>query len=384
MRSAKLGTIAEIERSSVTPAEIQQGETYVGLEHISTDGRFVDVVSVNAGELQSNKFRFGPEHILYGKLRPYLSKIARPTFHGVCSTDILPIRPGPEVDRSYLTHVLRTPEMVAEATRLSQGANLPRLSPNSLMEFEIPLPPLEEQRRIASILDAADALRAKRRQALKRFDSLSQSIFIDMFGDPAVNPHGYKVIPLGDLCAKKGEYGAGVSSEPATPGKPRYLRITDIRSDGSLDEDRACPAGDPKEWMTKLVQPGDVLFARSGATVGKAFLARPDVEPMVFAGYLIRFHPDPARVAPEFLFAFTQTAAYRAWVAANSSVVAQPNLNAQKYASLPIVLPPRKSQADFGDLYSAIDVERGRASIQAVLLDRLVISLQHRAFRGEL
>lgn len=101
--------------------------------------------------------------MLYGKLRPYLSKIARPNFAGVCSTDILPIRPGPSLDRDFLHHYLRLPNMVELANSRAAGANLPRLSPGVLAGFAVPLPPLREQRRIAEVLDRADSLRAQRR-----------------------------------------------------------------------------------------------------------------------------------------------------------------------------------------------------------------------------
>ncbi len=163
MNAVPLREIATISRYTVKPEDITSGTTYVGLEHITDEGRFAGVGTVVSGELASNKFRFDERHILYGKLRPYLRKIALPTFRGICSTDILPILPGPHVDRNYLYHYLRTPAMVELATSRSAGANLPRLSPGQLASFEIPFPPLPEQRRIAAILDAADALRTKRR-----------------------------------------------------------------------------------------------------------------------------------------------------------------------------------------------------------------------------
>ena len=85
------------------------------------------------------------------------------------------------------------------ATSRCSGANLPRKGPKQLASFQIPLPPLAEQKRIAGILDAADALRAKRREALAQLDTLLQSTFLDMFGDPVTNPMGWEVKPLTDF-----------------------------------------------------------------------------------------------------------------------------------------------------------------------------------------
>src|SRR5690606_4459945 len=186
-----LDAVATIERSAVAPDAIEPGTIYVGLENITSDGGFQNQAPVARGDQASQKFTFGPGHVLYGKLRPYLSKIAAPAFAGVCSTDILPIRPGPELDKRYLLHFLRQPAQVAKAASLATGANLPRLSPKVLAQVTVPLPPLEQQRRIAGILDAADEVRAKRRQSLVLLDSLTEAIFLDMFGDPVVNDRGW-------------------------------------------------------------------------------------------------------------------------------------------------------------------------------------------------
>src|SRR5205823_10168736 len=97
--------------------------------------------------------------------------------------DILPILPGKSLDRDFLCHFLRQPRMVELATAKATGANLPRLSPKVLGEFEIPLLPLSEQRRIAVILDKADELRAKRQSALEQLSGLIQAMFAEIFGD---------------------------------------------------------------------------------------------------------------------------------------------------------------------------------------------------------
>jgi type I restriction enzyme S subunit len=183
--TVQLKEVATIERNSIAPEEIPDGTTYVGLEHIEAGGKILEPGVVTNGELASNKFRFHQHHVLYGKLRPYLAKIAMPTFAGVCSTDILPILPGQKLDKSYLTHFLRQPSMVDYATSRSEGANLPRLGPKTLADFQILLPPLDEQKRMAAILDQADELRRLRRRAIDRFKELGQAIFSDMFGDPA-------------------------------------------------------------------------------------------------------------------------------------------------------------------------------------------------------
>ena len=108
------------------------------------------------------------------------------------------------MSRDYLFYFLRTPDTVNLATSRCSGANLPRLSPKQLASFKIPLPPFAEQKRIAGILDAADALRAKRREALAQLDTLLQSTFLDIFGDPVTNPMGWEERGLGELTQDTG------------------------------------------------------------------------------------------------------------------------------------------------------------------------------------
>ena len=102
-----LGSIATLARDGVAPERISSGTLFVGLENIKKGGEFEGIKPVESGEIASTKFSFTPEHVLYGKLRPYLAKIALPNFKGVCSTDIIPILPGPKLDRRYLAGLHR-------------------------------------------------------------------------------------------------------------------------------------------------------------------------------------------------------------------------------------------------------------------------------------
>lgn len=196
----KLSEIARIDRKNIKPESIKPGTFYIGLEHINKDGSFGDFQAINPGELSSNKFYFEKNHILYGKLRPYLKKIARPEISGICSTDIIPILPTLDIDRDFLFYYLRQPKCIDLATVRSSGANLPRISPKTLGDFPIVFPPIAEQKRIAAILDKADAVRRKRREAIRLTEELLRSVFLDMFGVQ----HEYPVLPLGDLCSVKG------------------------------------------------------------------------------------------------------------------------------------------------------------------------------------
>src|SRR5688572_6082426 len=126
VRYAEISEVATIDRTIATDSECAN-LPYVGLEHIEKDtGQFIEEYIVEPEELLATKFRFTPHHVLYGKLRPYLNKVALPDFDGVCTTEILPILPDPEqLDRCYLWGILLTTEFVEWASNIVTGANLP-------------------------------------------------------------------------------------------------------------------------------------------------------------------------------------------------------------------------------------------------------------------
>nr|WP_257737095.1 restriction endonuclease subunit S [Dermabacter vaginalis] len=263
---------------------------------------------------------------------------------------------------------------------VTSGSSQPQLTRQNIVKIDVPLPTLTEQRRIAAILDKADAIRTKRRQTLARLGELKVSLFDSMFYGK-----GYATAPLNDVCLRRGEYGSTVASTEISDDLPRYVRITDIQEDGNLSGEARGPAGASSEWNRYLLNDGDILFARSGATVGKTFLYRSSDGPCVFAGYLIRFVPNTKLVDPAFLFSFTRTSRYKSWVAARQNVVAQPNINAKQYGSeLMVPLPPIEYQKEFARRVKAID--NISANVKEILEqdDALFASLQSRAFKGEL
>lgn len=291
------------------------------------------------------------------------------------------LRPRPALHDRWLWHWISYASH--ELAQRGRGATFKQVNKSDVNSWKIPLPPIDEQRRIAAVLDAAEALRTKRGQALARLDDLPRAVFHDMFGEPSIDSAWPKVCLL-DVCRSKGEYGANVPAADFDGRKPRYLRITDIRSDGTLTDEAVGPGGTEGQWRSKMLNPGDILFARSGATVGKAFLVRDEDPPLVFAGYLIRFAPDQKRILPEFMYQCTKTEKYRNWVATAATTVAQPNINASKYGQLELLLPPMELQRQFVSAVERIRRHRTALGASSRALDTLFASLQQRAFRGEL
>ena len=381
--TAKLGDVAKIDRNTVNPHDLPGSTYYLGLEHIARGGGITGSSTVGDAQLTSNKFQFDARHILYGKLRPNLAKVASPTAHGVCSTDILPILPTERLNRRYLLHCLRQPSMVSFASSRASGANLPRLSPTELSAFVIPLPTLEEQHRIVSILDEADAIRTKRRAQLAHLDELPQATLRDLLGHPSIWPSKWRVGTIADI-ATSIQYGS--SAKSGAEGAWPILRMGNLDDNGRIDTtDLKYTDLSEKEVEKCTLQSGDLLFNRTNSRekVGKSAVWRSE-EPMAFAGYLIRLRLLEG-YSTEYLAAFLNGPTGRAIrLKAAKSAVNQANISASQLREIELPLPPVDRQQWFAERVAAIRAERDRVAKALDADEELFAALQHRAFRGEL
>ncbi len=376
--SAPLGEIVEIPRDAVAPDAIASGTTYVGLENITGDGEFSSVRTVEAGDLASTKFLFSSRHILYGKLRPYLRKIARPDFDGICSTDILPILPGRRVDRDYLCHFLRLDTSVSFAESRSVGVNLPRISPGVLTTLQVPLPPLEEQRRIAAILDKAEALRQKRRLALQKLDSLTQSFFIEIFGDLRNNP----AYQLQEICS---EINDCPHSTPIWTEKGvRCLRTTNLGKGEWIWNDERFVS--EETYLSRSsrghLNVGDIILSREG-TVGIAAIVTNEMRACM-GQRLVQVRPNRYFVTAEYLLAYLLRVLDPLRIGHVMVGSTAQHLNVKELRNLSIPVPSKDNQRDFSSFSEWILREKKLVLSSIDDVNDLFFSLQHRAFRGEL
>jgi len=194
---------------------------------------------------------------------------------------------------------------------------------------------------------AVDVLISLRKQQLSKLDELVKSRFIELFVGK-----GYPTKTVDEVSLGKGEYGAQSASSAYDPTRPRYVRITDINDDGTLNDDVVSSANFDDDEQYKL-EYGDFMFARMGATVGKTYAFIEGNQ--IFAGYLIRYRLNPELINPRYLFWYTRLDEYWNWVKLNQSGAAQPGINAKKYGSLQIPLPPIEEQNAFATFVEQTD-----------------------------
>ena len=175
-----------------------------------------------------------------------------------------------------------------------------------------------------------------------------QSQFIEMFG--TLDEPKVEIKKLIDVVLGSGQYGSNTSATDYQESMPRYIRITDINDDGSLNDDiKTAEVIDDK---FRLVS-GDIVFARTGATVGKTYLH--EAGDAIYAGYLIKYQMDTNLMKPSFMKAFTHSKTYYNWVANSQKVGAQPNISATQYDQMPILVPSVCDQEAFLKIYQQAD-----------------------------
>ena len=267
----------------------------------------------------------------------------------------LPVIDGKKLDKNFLYWALQNIDLMQGTDRAVMGKTLNK---SKLKTLQIPLPPLEEQRRIAGILDWADALRRKQQQMLTRADEFLRATFLHMFGDPVTNPKGWEKCTIRNLVSEV-RYGTSSKADPKR-GKFPVLRMGNITYEGSWD------LGDLKyidlnssEVEKYTVVRGDLLFNRTNSKelVGKAAVFE-EAKPYAFAGYLIRVRVNN-RADPYYISAYLNSKHGKATLQGMcKNIIGMANINAQEFQNIGIHTPPIKLQREHRSIIEAMSQKR--------------------------
>jgi type I restriction enzyme, S subunit len=301
----------------------------------------------------------------------------------IIPANLVKVTPNPDiVCTKYLHHWLTSPDakryLVANASKTAQ----PALSLGKIKELPVPLPPLPEQRRIAAILDQADALRAKRREALAQLDSLTQSIFIEMFGDPVRNPLGWPMMSFENVC--KTRLGKMLDQKQQTGTHSRkYLRNANVqwfRFD--LSEVFEMDFDDGARETFRL-QDGDLLICEGGEP-GRAAIWREEISECYYQKALHRGRVDAKLATPEYVARLLWFFAKHGGLSDHVTSATIAHLTGEKLKAMQIPLPTLALQKKFCSRVNQITSIKSQQQQSLANLDALFASLQHRAFHGEL
>ena len=283
------------------------------------------------------------------------------------------------LDDGYLFRVL--PDVLRTIEDQTPFVTVKHLSAKALKEAEIPLPPLEEQKRIAAILDQADSLRRLRQRAIDRLNSLGQAIFFEMFGDPKTNSKKWETVKLGDVA----EFYSGNSLPEGKEfageqGGYFLLKVSDLNfPENSREIEKSATWSQKPGSRAGTCPANSIVFPKRGGAIGtnkKRLLRRG----AILDPNLMGVCPRRDLLNPEFLFGWFFTFNLSD-IASGSSV---PQLNKQDLSPLELFLPPIELQRQFADRVAALVKATNSEDRYFLNADRLFSSLQHRAFRGEL
>ena len=268
-----------------------------------------------------------------------------------------------------------------EIQRKGRGATFKEVSKKIVEGLQLPLPPLAEQKRIAGILDAADALRAKRREALAQLDTLLQSTFLDMFGDPVTNPMGWDVVSVGDEIGFLTSGSRGWAKYYAEDGDT-FIRIQNLK-DGQLDLGDIAFVNAPESAEAKRtrVEPGDVLLSIT-ADLGRTAVVPDGISKAHINQHLaiLRFE----NLNPVFISYQLASQGGRAQFERLNREGVKAGLNFNDVKSIRLTNPPFNLQYRFAAIVKSIERQKTSQRAHLAELDTLFASLQSRAFQGEL
>ena len=354
-----VGEVFERSAKTLQPKTLRGAINYIGLANISQDsGRLVgNTVNRASASIKSLKNVFGPNQILYGKLRPNLNKVWLSDRNGICSTDIYVIEPkADKVDPILYSYIFRDNRFNELVMSQVKGAQLPRIGWKSLASIKIPLPPLDVQQEIVAEIEGYQKVIDGARAVVENY---RPHIHVD--------PE-WPMVKIAELA--KPEYG--FTEKAKEQGDARFIRITDISEEGTLRSDDPMFISLSKKARDSILQKGDILIARTGATYGKTMMFEEDYS-AVFASYLIRLRFPPERVNPFYYWAYAQSDAY--WQQAKTLVTGggQPQFNGNALKQIRLPLPPIETQQA---IVTEIEAELALVDANRELIERFEKKIQ--------
>lgn len=358
----KLDDVVTKRAENVNPDEVDV-DRHVGLEHIKPNTPTPDWEPIE--NITSTKRRFYSGDILFAKLRPNLEKAAQPEFDGVSSTDIFTIEAGEEINSKYLLYRLSSKPVFDWARRTSAGTRMPRTSWGQFKNFEFSLPPIEEQRRIASVLVNVDATLQQTEQIIEQTHRVKTGVVQDVFKegvrshdefeDTAIGsiPAGWDVCPISDI-VNMAQYG--ISESMSSEGEYPVFRMNNIENGYMIDSPLKYLDLSDEEFEKYRVEQGDILFNRTNSheLVGKTGIFELEGD-YVFASYLVRLRTNE-RADPYYLNYYMNSKKGQDRLKAFATKgVGQSNINAQNVQRVLMPRPPVEEQREIAEIIRQFD-----------------------------
>lgn len=292
------------------------------------------------------------------------------------------IKPDPaQLHTHFLAHVLNSPSIRANAERVAKGAAQRTVTLGDLKAFQIPVPPLPEQRRIADILDKADAIRRKRKQAIALTEELLRSAFLEMFGDPVTNPKGWEVTSLDELCSEIVDcpHSTPIYTDSRTPHP--CIRTSDLQN-GFLDWSTT-KFVNTDEYSRRIArlkpQALDIVYSREGERFGIAALIPFNIAPCLGQRMML-FRAQAGKATPEFLWATMNSTWVYQQAVAEVGGSTSPHVNVKAIKKFRVFNPPLSTQAAYSAFHAKATSIHKKLTSAAEHAGDLFFSVQQAVF----
>ena len=287
-----------------------------------------------------------------------------------------------KIHREFLLHLLKGESFQRFISTVGSRAAQAGFNKKELASFRFVLPPLSEQKKIAAILDAADQLRKKDQQLIDHYTALSQSLFLEMFGDPVSNPMGWEVGTLDDYCLKITD-GTHQSPEFLSEGVP-FLLVSNIVKNQIVFDTKKFVSETTYCQLTKSppIEMGDLLYTSVGSYGNPAIVNTE--RKFCFQRHIAHLKPDSHKIHFRFLHGLLQSEYVKRQADRLARGVAQKTLNLKAIKSYEVFCPPLSVQMEYSNRVLSIESQQKQSLINSMRSNDLFNSLLQRAFKGEL
>lgn len=291
-----------------------------------------------------------------------------------------------DLNSDYLLRYLRSGWGNSQIRANTEGAVRDSLKFKGLECIKLPLPPLDEQIRIAHLLGKVESLIAKRRRHLQQLDDLLKSVFLDMFGDPVRNEKGWNIGSLSSYGSFKNGLNFGKGENGVTV---RYLGVGDFKSKAALDDFDSLGFVELNELpgLDYFLRDGDLLFVRSNGNrelVGRCMAVYPGTERATYSGFCIRYRITDVSLLAIYVAHLFRAAAFRRILFQGGQGANIQNINQQSLSGLPIPVPDKELQNQFAAIVEKVEALKSRYQQSLSDLEDVYGSLSQQAFKGEL
>ena len=354
---AKLGEVCKVSPS--TKNIERQGAWLLNLDMVEQQtGRVIEYKYVGEDDLNGSIIQFDTENVLYSKLRPNLNKVVLPPKDGFSTSELLPLRPDARVlNRDYLAVFLRSDSFVTWAVSKTAGAKMPRLGTKDLMNAEIPVPTIEQQKKIAEKFKKLEQLISLRKQQLAKLDELVKARFVEMFGNIIRNDKSWPIHNFSDIASSR--LGKMLDAKQQT-GKYSYPYLANFNVQwfsfnvdnlNQMDFNKA----EQKEFE---LRDGDLLVCEGGE-IGRCAVWHNEIQPCFFQKALHRVRCNRQLVQPDYLawwFKYNCNHGGFAEIAGAKATIA--HLPGIKLKQLQVALPPLSLQNEFAAFVERVDQQK--------------------------